>query len=314
LEVSDSSSQIELTFLDGKIVSARKLGENVVANICRRLSNSGYLLKETALEIANLNLSLDDLVNMLAEKFQITSDKVNQAKLAYELDLLCSVRQLRSPKVNFVPKVFSPDTPFSLCVFPGQFLLDLSDLAEEEDRLNSLLGRNAKNIFLKIKNGSKSSRLNETEMMFLETISDSKSVAELMLDNLLSAQQSIKALLSLYDQNQIEIIGALNQAIPQQQMAMPAGPQNVAPVIVESNVANEVVESKGNDSSQELVENSEVVAPLSKFSSINFYLLNDSVLKKIVACIIISYFALLALFLPEQLNELFTSLNSFSSL
>ena len=138
LQVDCRGSAFELSFFEGRIVSARCAGRSPTREICGRLARAGCLRRELLPLFADVDLSADQLYALLVNKGYIAEDDFIAAKIADETDLLHALRAADDYHAQFTPQLvqFSPE--LGLSVYPGQLLLDFFEFAASDLRFRQV--------------------------------------------------------------------------------------------------------------------------------------------------------------------------------
>lgn len=200
LSVSASEGEYTVSFYEGRIVAVTRSDESISQAIIQRLFRAGLIPTEIMRAVSNVNLSLAQGYAFLVGKGHVSPENFNRAKSGYELDLVHSLRFLSKPTIHFTPKVIQRDPQLSSEIFPGQVLLDVIELENDEARYDEIFTPNDDQPLLIVKSAEEPRGLIPSERVVWESLDDFMTAEDMFERTLLSVYETKEALLSLYDQ------------------------------------------------------------------------------------------------------------------
>ena len=140
LTLEGGSRDMAVFFRNGEIVGVEEEDRPASVVVVAKLRVAGKLDDDTARKFVKNPIPLEDLVEELVDTGIVSEDDFFDAKRAYEMDRLHSLRSFEGGKYIFKPKVVKIDKRFSLDLAPGQLSLDIIELDEDEESFAQTFG------------------------------------------------------------------------------------------------------------------------------------------------------------------------------
>lgn len=140
LRVRSSGTEFDILFFDGRISATEQRGVQAAQDICARLYKESCLHEKVFQLFRAANVSVPQLYDLLVAKKFVTPEQFQLAKRAMELDLLHSLSYVDEPSFEFIPRDSRPDPRFPTSISPGQLLLDIFELQNDEEKFQAAFG------------------------------------------------------------------------------------------------------------------------------------------------------------------------------
>ena len=171
------------------------------------LQQAGCLADTVVELLGKSEISLEQLRQVLVSKNYLSEWEFDQAKRAYELNLLYGLREFEGLDLEFSEANVSPGPADVLSVQPTQILLDLVELDLDEEEFTKVYGsKNSLEQFL-VLNEVDEQVLSSDERIVCGIISDGCTTADVFELSLLSEQAVVGSLMSLHSKGFVTVSG-----------------------------------------------------------------------------------------------------------
>ncbi len=207
LHVTGEVSTLALVVVNGQIVHVEDAAVPQHLAICMMLQQAGCLADTVVELLGKSEISLEQLRQVLVSKNYLSEWEFDQAKRAYELNLLYGLREFEGLDLEFSEANVSPGPADVLSVQPTQILLDLVELDLDEEEFTKVYGsKNSLEQFL-VLNEVDEQVLSSDERIVCGIISDGCTTADVFELSLLSEQAVVGSLMSLHSKGFVTVSG-----------------------------------------------------------------------------------------------------------
>ncbi|MFN8389669.1 MAG: DUF4388 domain-containing protein [Bdellovibrionota bacterium] len=199
LRVAASGGAIQILLNDGKIIGVAKNDGRQAQSICSRLLRAGVIHDKVYKLFQSTQVDVPQLFDLLVSKKFVKPEQFQKARVAYEMDLLHSLRFADDAQLAFSSGDIRVDPRFPFTLSPGQLLLDIAELNADEERFERIFTAERSRVSIARK-GHRPKGLSPYEGAVWDSIEQAKKVEQLF-QALLSEFEVREGLLALYDQN-----------------------------------------------------------------------------------------------------------------
>jgi hypothetical protein len=204
LRVLASGAAYELWFHDGKIVEVRaSLGKDA-QEICARLVRSHELHEKVYDLVGKKKVSIAQLFDLLVSRNFAEPKQFHRAKRAHDLDLIHTIGLSADAVLEFQSQDVRPDPRFPVSLSPGQLLLDLCELQQDEEKFQSNFGGNQCGTTRVSRRTDEVKGLCDFEQAVWDMIEQSRQIGELF-QTLLSEYEVKEGLLGLLEKSLLTV-------------------------------------------------------------------------------------------------------------
>ncbi len=207
LQLDVGGTSVSIRLREGRIVEVESAGLSASLKICNRLCQGGFLKKQVLGVVQETPISVRQLGQVLVEKGYLVKDTFVQAKGAYEVELLHETFRNAAGDFKFTPKLVNDDGALALNLWPTQFLLDAVEYSADNARFEELFGGFSDSDVRVIQiEPDELPTLTEEEKLVLSLCEQEIAPSQIYDRSLLSRDKVQLALLTLLDQELIEVL------------------------------------------------------------------------------------------------------------
>ncbi len=140
LEIESGGEITEVLLSDGLVVEVRDSKRPLSVAIVAKLKIANKITDKLAVAYVKSPVGVKLLADNLIDGAIVTREEFTAAKRAYELDRLHRLRNFRTGKFKFTPRIVRLGHDFELNLSPGHLMLDLIEMADSDESFANTVG------------------------------------------------------------------------------------------------------------------------------------------------------------------------------